>query len=138
MTFGRGVWNFITDTPEAVAQSVLTRLLLWQEEWYLNLSSGTPWLQRILGHPPSGSHDAAIRARIIGTPYVTQVEDYSSVYHPTDRALIVSCKIWTAFGPVTEAPPGSLLSPSGALVMALRRGMPAQPITSIGQPRLLR
>jgi hypothetical protein len=125
MTFGRGHWNFLTDTPEAVAQAVLTRLCLWQAEWFLDRSSGTPWLQQILGERRQpGTPDAAIRARIIGTPFVTQLDDYASAYNSTSRSFVVAAKIWTAFGPITEAPPGSLLSPRGQLVMPLGRGMP--------------
>jgi hypothetical protein len=129
MTFGAGTYNFITDTPEAVAQSVLTRLLLWQEEWFLDRSSGTPWLQRVLGEHNLGTADMAIRARIVSTPYVTQVEDYASAYNSTDRSFIVSCKVTTAFGPITEAPPGSLLSPRGALVMRLGVGPQQRQLT---------
>lgn len=120
MTFGRGGANFLVDSPTAVAQAVLTRLRLWQGEWWLDLSSGTPWLQQILGERRQpGAPDAAIRARIMGTPFVTRIEDYASAYNSTNRTFVVSAKIWTAFGVVAEAPLGALISPSGALVMPL-------------------
>lgn len=124
MTFGRGARNFLVDSPLAVAQAVLTRLKLWQGEWFLDLAAGTPWLQQVLGKPRGpGSPDAAIRARITGTPFVTRLTDYASSYTATTRSFTVSGKITTAFGPVTVAPAGALMSPSGALVMPL--GQPA-------------
>jgi hypothetical protein len=107
MTFGHGYGDFLIDNPAAVAQCVLTRLILWQGEWYLNLRSGTPWMQEILAHAPSGVPDSVIRARILGTPFVTSMVDYLSYYEPTTRMFEVSCKLYTAFGEVTEAPSGA-------------------------------
>jgi hypothetical protein len=127
MTFGRGGADFIIDSPEAVAQSVYTRLCLWQEEWYLDLSDGTPWMQQILTHQPNAAVDAAIRERIYGTPYVTRLYDYSSFYDPTMRTFTISCKIITAFGEVTSAPPGAVMSPSGAVVMSFSQDPGPEP-----------
>lgn len=121
MCFGHGAADFLVDDPAAVAQAVLTRLQLWAGEWWLNLAEGTPWLQQILAHPPGGNvPDSAIRARILGTPFVTGLTDYASFYDPTTRSFTVSAKVTTAFGAVTSAPPGAAISPSGALVINLR------------------
>ena len=136
MTFGRGYADFLIDSPTAVAQCVLTRLILWTGEWWLNLRSGTPWLphilprvlanpdaaptERILSHPPTSVPDAAIRQRILTTAFVTDMTDYSSTYEPTNRFFTVSCKLYTAFGEVRIAPEGALISPSGVLVMPLQ------------------
>jgi hypothetical protein len=119
MTFGRSDRDFLVDSPTAVAQAVYTRLRLWQGEWFLNLLEGMPWMQQVLVHSAgSGVPDAAIRARILGTPFVTSIEDYSSFWEPTNRLFTVTCKLWTAFGPVTEAPGGgAIMSPSGNLIM---------------------
>ena len=122
MTYGRGNQDFLVDSPLAVAQAVFTRLSLWQGEWFLDLQAGTPWLQQVLGKPRGpGSPDAAIRARITSTPFVTRLYDYASSYNSTNRNFTVSGKITTAFGPVTVAPAGALMSPRGALVMPLGR-----------------
>jgi hypothetical protein len=126
MMFGRGGYNFLVDNPTAVAQSVLTRLQLWMGEWWLDLNAGTPWLQQVLGKPRGpGSPDAALRARISGTPFVTRLYDYASSSNTTARTFTVSCKVNTAFGPVLVAPAGALISPTGALVMPL--SLPAVP-----------
>lgn len=137
MTFGRGGLDYIVDTPEAVAQSIYTRLCLWQEEWFLDITEGTPWMQQILAHPPDTHADAAIRARIVGTPFVVRLYDYASFYDPTMRTFTISCKVITAFGEVTTAPPGTVASPSGALVMVF--GGPAvvpPPPQQVEPPRL--
>lgn len=120
MTWGRGIGNFLIDNPTAVAQAILTRLKLWQGEWFLNLQEGMPYLQQILGHAPSANiPDSAIRATIQGTPFVEYVTDYASNWASTERRFTVSCRVVTSFGPVTRAPTGALISPSGALVIPL-------------------
>jgi hypothetical protein len=127
MTFGRGGFNFLVDNPTAVAQAVLTRLNLWMGEWFLNRQSGTPWLQQILGHSPArGLPDAAIRARILGTPFVTRMESYSSEYNSTYRTFVVSCQLYTAFGQVTTAPAGAMMTPTRAILMPLALTPPQQ------------
>lgn len=136
MNFGRGIRNFLIDSPTAVAQAILTRLNLWQGEWFLNLSEGMPWMQQILGHPPGGGiPDSAIRARILGTPFVRQLYDYASTYNSTARSFTVSAKVITQFGQITEAPAGAFIAPSGALVLPLRPLALNQPTDVLAAPQ---
>lgn len=101
MQFGRGGALFLVDSPAAVAQSILTRLNLWQGEWWLDLSEGTPWAQSVLGKPVGpGLPDAAIRARILGTPFVTRIDSYSAAYDSTARSLTINATVDTSFGQV--------------------------------------
>lgn len=129
MTFGRGGSDFIIDSPEAVAQSVLTRLNLWTGEWWLDLAEGTPWMQQILGKPRGpGSPDAAIRSRILGTLYVTNLYDYGSAYDPASRSWAVGCVLDTWFGTTPFAaqliPPAS---PAAVPVPGMRSPIPSLP-----------
>lgn len=118
--FGHGIQCFQIDSPTAVAQAILTRLRLWQGEWFLALNLGVPYLQQILGHTPSANiPDGAIRSTIANTPFVRLVTDYASSFNSTSRHFTVSCKVQTAFGPVTQAPPGALISPDNHLVIPL-------------------
>ena len=41
--FGHGAADYHRDSPEAVAQAVLTRLKLHRGEWFLDRSEGTPY-----------------------------------------------------------------------------------------------
>ena len=47
MTFGYGL-GCIAERSEACAQNVKTRLLLLEGEWFMDLTAGVPWLQKIL------------------------------------------------------------------------------------------
>jgi hypothetical protein len=109
MQFGHGAGDFWHDVPDAVGQSVKTRLLLFSGEWYLDTVAGTPWggfplndlvvLQgRILGVHTQLSRDAAIRSRIMTTFGVIQITNYGSSVDPDSRAYSVNATIDTIYG----------------------------------------
>lgn len=97
-TFGQSGQNFLVDSPAAVGQAALTRLRLWAGEWFLNLEEGTPYWQQILAHKNLGLAEAAIRDRILGTPFATGLTNFSVVFNSTTRALGVTGILSTAFG----------------------------------------
>lgn len=122
MTFGRGINNFLADSPTAVAQAVLTRLCLWQGEWFLDTTIGMPWLQQVLGKSVAISGnvpDSAIRTIILNTPFVVRIEDYASSFDHSSRNFTVGCKVTTAFGPITQPPFGTTINPNGRLMFQL-------------------
>lgn len=107
-SFGHGEADFWINSPYGVAQKVETRLRLWQGEWFLDVTIGTPWLQKILGYGKSALRDIAIRTVILQTDGVTALNNYNSIAVPGTRNLIVSGSIFTQysktpinFGPVT-------------------------------------
>jgi hypothetical protein len=89
------------NSPEGVAQSVETRLLLWLGEWYLNTDDGTPYIQGVLGKHPLSMIDATIQDRVLQTDFVDDITNYQSSIDPVARALTVSFDIDTAFGPTS-------------------------------------
>jgi len=95
-TFGQGSANFLVDSPATVAQSILTRLRLWEGEWFLDTTEGTPWLQKILGAGHKAIYDLAITTRVLETRGVTGIENYESVLTPA-RRLQVSMNVVTEF-----------------------------------------
>jgi hypothetical protein len=102
--FGAGMGEFLVDSPQAVAQAVLTRLLLSQGEWFLDLTEGTPWTTAVIGTGTQGLYDAAVQERILGTPFVVSILSYSSVLD-SNRKLTINCTIMTTFGPITITGP---------------------------------
>jgi len=93
--FGR-LNSFLVDTPEAVAQAIKTRLALWTNEWFLDKTEGTDYMDKILGHGTQGTRDAEIKSRILGTPGVTEILQYSSTVD--GRAFFVTATVQTEFG----------------------------------------
>jgi len=102
-TFGHSIANFLINSNAAVAQTVQTRLLLWEGEWYLDLTAGTPWLQQVLGAHTRSVYDAAIQERTLATVGVNSIDKYSSSLDPRSRKLTVQMTISTQFGQVAVA-----------------------------------
>lgn len=97
-TFGQGSANFLVNSAACVAQSILTRLKLWEGEWFLDTSAGTPWLQNILGKRTLPLADLLIQDRVLSTENVTSIENYSSLLTPGTRKLTVTMDVNTKFG----------------------------------------
>ena len=93
---GHGDRDFFVDTPEGIAQNVMTRLALWQGQWFINTSEGTPWLQQILGK----HHvvDQVIKSRILDTPGVLAISSYESILNPDTRSMTITATIDTEYG----------------------------------------
>lgn len=104
MTFGGGAANFLVDSPEAVAQAVLTRLRLMSGEWFFDSAEGTPYATEILGERTRSTYDLAIQERILGTEGVTSIATYSSSMD--GRALTVEATIDTEYGAATLSAKG--------------------------------
>jgi hypothetical protein len=96
---------FLVNSAACVGQAILTRLKLWKGEWFVDITDGTPWMQLILGKNTKASADAAIKQRILSTPGVTSISNYSSSYNGTTRSLSVSVTANTLYGPVTVTIP---------------------------------
>lgn len=63
----------------------------------MDTTDGTPYLTQILGERYNRNPDAAIKARILGTPGVTQLISYSSQYDGNKRTLTVNASVQTQF-----------------------------------------
>lgn len=99
MVFGHSANDFLTNTPQAVAQAVMTSLKLWLGEWYLNTNDGTQWLEGILGRHSKDTADATLVARISSVQGVVSVENFSSQVNTTTRKYSVSGLLNTVYGP---------------------------------------
>lgn len=101
MTFGHGQQDFLRDTPDAVAQAVVTRLRLLAGEWFLDLADGTPWQAGVMGKHTQATYDPVIRRRILQTEGVTGISEYTSVFDGAARRLTVTATIDTVYGHAT-------------------------------------
>jgi len=88
--------DFYVDQPEAVAQIVKTRLLLYRGEWNLSPDDGMPWRSEVLRSLPPRAYDALVRQTILSTPGVISLIAYNSDI--TDRALSINATIQTEYG----------------------------------------
>lgn len=99
--WGQGQANFLTDL-NAVAQLILTRLNLFEAEWWADLTDGTPMWQSILGASASLRQRQQISLlltqRILGTPYAISVSELSLTFNPATRQMTYTATVATQFG----------------------------------------
>jgi len=102
-SFGNGQLDFYRDVPEAVGQAAKTRLELWLGEWYLNILSGTLYMQGVLGKKSKAQADLTITGRVLGTtgvPKTKGIENYESILDVNTRVLtVVRFDLNTIYGP---------------------------------------
>ena len=101
------VWNSTSclSNIDAVAQVIKQTILLFQGEWWGNLSLGTPMFQSILGGSGSQASQKAINLalteRIRSVPYVIGAVSVTSSFNVNNRAFSFSATAETAFGTVS-------------------------------------
>lgn len=96
MQLGHGRADFLVNSREAVAQMIKTRLALFQGEWFLDVTAGTPWTQEVVGAGNAARRDPAIRERILGTTGVRAITAYASTV--VGRRLSVQVTVDTLYG----------------------------------------
>lgn len=95
-SFGSGA-PFLINSPQCVAQAIMTRLRLQAGEWFLDSNEGTPYDGQILGHNTAETRDLALRIRILETPGVEQISEYLS-YVDAQRAMVMIATVDTIYG----------------------------------------
>lgn len=96
--FGSGKNDFLVNSPEAVAQAILTRLKQWLGEWFADTSDGTGWNQSIVGKQSKNLYELTLHQRVLETPGVKSIVDFQSALDPDTRRLTVSMTVNTIFG----------------------------------------
>lgn len=99
--FGSGRKDFYVDKAEGVGQAVVTRLLLWAGEWFLDVTEGTPYQAGALGKHTKATIDPMIRDRILGTEGVIDISRYVSIFDAENRKFSVEATVNTIYGQVT-------------------------------------
>jgi len=109
MQFGRGNYDFWYNQPEAVAQLIATRLLMYQGEWFLDSAEGMPWggfpispqsvdQGQVLGSHTQLTRDIAIRVHVLGTEGVRSIDSYNSDGNPDLRNFNAQMVVTTLYG----------------------------------------
>ena len=121
MCFGRGVSDYLVDStnnPDAVAQAIKTRLLLFYGEWWENINDGIPMWQQVLGPRITDKTvvDRIIVDNILGLKLpdpdnryaVTRIESVSSEFDSELREYTFVAVVNTVYGivEVTNADQG--------------------------------
>lgn len=99
-TFGQSNLDFYKDI-DAVRQAIQTRLDLYLDSFWRDLSDGLPMYQSILAQTGSAKNlatiDQIIQARIQGTEGVSSVLSYSSTYDRNTRRYSFTATVQTDY-----------------------------------------
>lgn len=90
--------GFLVNSPETVAQAVLTRLRFFKSEWFLNLDDGTPYQQGALGTGKRNLIEPMLRQRILETQGVESIVSFSLLVDDEKRSANVNATINTIYG----------------------------------------
>lgn len=114
MTLGK---PFLANSPECVAQVCYTRCKLWEGEWFIDKTDGLPALKQpagVLGQRAVQDPNTAVRNRILTTPGVLAIVNYSSTVPPdNNRKIIINARIQTAYSKTPVALPTITLTAQG-------------------------
>lgn len=94
---------FVIDNAERVAQQIVIQLRFWYGEWFLDISDGVPYLERVLVKNPNLNHIRQVfREAINKVPDVTKIYYVELEYDEVARELSVSFSVQTNFGLLTR------------------------------------
>lgn len=99
--WGNSQGNFLVDIA-AVAQIIQTTLLLFQGEWWADLTDGVPMFQSILGSNNGKKVDAIstiLQSALLVVPFVTGITNVVTDYSP-NRTFQFGCIVTTQFGAI--------------------------------------
>ncbi|MCW0344985.1 hypothetical protein NB703_003078 [Pantoea ananatis] len=100
-TFGQGDDTWLINSPEAVAQAIKTRFMLWYGQWFLDTTAGTPWVQSVLGKQKPETYNLAIRQRILETKGVNSIISFTTDLNTKTRRVTFTATIDTIYGTTT-------------------------------------
>lgn len=87
-----------------VVQHTRTRLLFYQEEWFLDLMAGVPYFQEVFIKPVNLANvESILKTQIILTPGVDNLVEFSMVYiGESKRQLTVNFSAETIYGEIDQ------------------------------------
>jgi len=98
LTLGQNGQNYYQNSLAAVGLAISDRLALFQGQWYLDLTAGTPWFTQVIGYGTKGLYDQMLQGVILGTQGVLAILSYSSVEDAATRTLSVAATVQTIYG----------------------------------------
>lgn len=96
--FGGNLANFYINVPAAPGQAVQTRLQLWQGEWFLDNTVGTPYPQGVLGKHSQQMADTTVQDQVLNTQGISDIASFQSTLNRVTRGYSVTLSVDTIYG----------------------------------------
>ena len=98
-----GTARLTADTEEDAAQRLKIRLLIFQEEWLLDLREGVPYYQSILEKNDKQVVDAIFKAKIAEEPLVENITSFESTLNTGTRGYSLEFTVKLVNGEETSS-----------------------------------
>ena len=95
-TYGRGKNGYITGVKE-VEQNVITRILEFVDDWFLDVTAGINWIGLLGAKNTQEALEASIKRRILETAGVAAITSFNVINDVTTRRLQVDYTITTIY-----------------------------------------
>lgn len=99
--FGRGRTDYC-DQSAAISQSVLTRLLSLNKDWFLNHDHGIKWFDYLRKNPNLTAMESEIKNSVLNTQGVEQITEFDIQLDPDTRLITISVTYIDIYGNKTE------------------------------------
>lgn len=100
LLFVNGECPVVTESREVVAQRLKIRLLSFRNDWFLNLSYGIPYFQRIFKKTTKVGVDRIFQEEILAERGVLEITSFNSTFK--NREYSMSFRVRTNGNQVTE------------------------------------
>lgn len=93
---------FLVTEIEAVAQHLRARLWFFFAEWFLDTTEGIRYFEDVLVKNPNLPRiETLFKKAILGTPEVNRLVEFGLTYSANARAISLSFKVDTIYGPLS-------------------------------------
>lgn len=94
----------IATDAEAVGQHGRLRLQTYLGEWFLDKTTGVPWLDQILGYAYDPAlAESVVKAHLLDTDGITEITSFSVAFDKDTRGLLIrDVEVLTMFDEVVQ------------------------------------
>jgi hypothetical protein len=103
MSFGSGSVNYLVNSPQAVGQLAVSRLQLFEGEWFLDLTAGLA-LSQVLGVNSLATVNLAYQDVLSGTQGFADYASFSSNINTSTRSYTANTTLDTIYSTSIGAP----------------------------------
>ena len=94
------------DQLDAVQQNLTIRMQFFWSEWFLDTGAGIKFYDFVfIKNPDMTTISSIMKATILETPNVNEIIEYSQDYNAEQRKLVITYKVNTTFGLLTDTVP---------------------------------
>ena len=100
-TFGQNRQNYLTESA-CIYQNVNTRLQSFENDWFLDMDHGLPWLEAMEKPADMSRIESMVKLQVLQTEGVATLDEFSLNINPNTRKLKVELRYTDIYGQTQE------------------------------------